>query len=166
MMTDLENPELDLKISRIIKAPPTIVWDAWTDPRKLEQWWVPAPSKVRVVSLDLRPGGAFVTKIDEVGDGTAFTSHINACILDVQPLRRIVFTDTLTAGWRPSEQPFMTGIFSFHEHPEGTQYVACAMHKSPADRKTHADLGFFDGWGTVTEQLARLVETGTYTGSH
>lgn len=52
----------------------------------------------------------------------------------------------------------MTGVFSFAEHPGGTEYVACAMHRSPDDRKRHADLGFFGGWGTVTEQLARLAE--------
>lgn len=158
MMIFVENPDLDLKISRVLKAPPAVVWDAWADPRKLERWWVPAPSKVRVLSLDLTPGGAFVTEIDEAGTGTAFTPHMNACFLDVQPLKRIVFTDTLTAGWRPSAQPFMTGVFSFDEHPGGTEYVAYAMHKSPDDRKMHADLGFFDGWGTVTEQLAQMVE--------
>ncbi len=157
-MTFAENPDLDLKIERVIKAPLAAVWDAWADPRKLEQWWVPAPSKTRVVSLGLRPGGAFVTEIDEAGDGKAFTPHITACFLDVQPMRRIVFTDTLTAGWRPSEQPFMTAVIGFDEHPHGTTYTGYAMHKSPADRKMHADLGFFDGWGTVAAQLARLVE--------
>lgn len=157
-MSFIENPDLDLKISRVIKAPVAAIWDAWTDPRKLEKWWVPAPSTVRVVSLDLKPGGAFVSEFDEAGQGKNYAPHINACFLDVQPLRRIVFTDTLTAGWRPSERPFMTGLFSFEEHADGTHYVARAMHKSPADRKMHDELGFFDGWGTVTEQLARLVE--------
>jgi uncharacterized protein YndB with AHSA1/START domain len=157
-MTFTENPDLDLRVARIIRAPVAKVWDAWADPRKLEQWWVPAPSSVRVTALDLTPGGAFVTEINENGDGS-FVPHMNVCILYVAPLKRIVFTDTMTAGWRPSEQPFMTGVFSFNEHPEGTSYVGYAMHKSPADRKTHADLGFFDGWGTVTAQLARLVES-------
>jgi uncharacterized protein YndB with AHSA1/START domain len=32
------------------------------------------------------------------------------------------------------------------------------MHKSQADRDLHEELGFYDGWGTVTEQLARLAE--------
>ncbi|MBL8578266.1 MAG: SRPBCC family protein [Mesorhizobium sp.] len=156
-MTFSENPDLDLKISRIIRAPVAKVWDAWTDPRKLEQWWVPAPSKARVVALELKPGGAFVTEFDENGDGN-FSVHMNVCVLAVEPLRRIVFTDALTAGWRPSARPFMTGIFSFEEHPEGTNYVGYAMHNSPAERNRHAELGFFDGWGTVADQLAMLVE--------
>ena len=30
--------------------------------------------------------------------------------------------------------------------------------RDPASRARHEQLGFFDGWGTVTEQLAGLVE--------
>jgi uncharacterized protein YndB with AHSA1/START domain len=32
------------------------------------------------------------------------------------------------------------------------------MHRNSADRNRHEELGFYDGWGTVTEQLAKLVE--------
>jgi uncharacterized protein YndB with AHSA1/START domain len=32
------------------------------------------------------------------------------------------------------------------------------MHKDGADRARHEELGFYDGWGTVTAQLAALVE--------
>ena len=68
------NPELDLTISRLIKAPRRLVWSAWTDPASFEQWWVPAPAKCKVVEMDLRPGGAFVTEISE--NGGAFAPHL------------------------------------------------------------------------------------------
>jgi hypothetical protein len=32
------------------------------------------------------------------------------------------------------------------------------MHKDKDTRNTHVELGFYDGWGTVAEQLAKLVE--------
>ena len=32
------------------------------------------------------------------------------------------------------------------------------MHKNNADRNMHEEMGFYDGWGTVIEQLAALVE--------
>jgi hypothetical protein len=32
------------------------------------------------------------------------------------------------------------------------------MHRNGADRNMHEELGFYDGWGTVIEQLAVLVE--------
>ena len=150
------NPALDLTTSRIIKAPRSAVWSAWITPKRLEQWWVPAPAKCKVVALDLQPGGAFVTQLSE--NGGPFGPHLNACFLAVDELKRIVFTDTLTAGWRPSEAPFMTAIITLKDHPKGTEYAAHVMHKNNADRNTHEEMGFHDGWGTVIEQLAALLE--------
>jgi uncharacterized protein YndB with AHSA1/START domain len=157
-MIQPSRPDLDLTISRVIKAPRSAVWRAWTDPASFEQWWIPAPARCKVVDMDLRPGGAFVTQISE--DGGDFLPHMNACFLAIDDLERIVFTDALVGGWRPAEQPFVTAIITLRDHPLGTDYVAHAMHKNDADRKRHEELGFYDGWGTVTEQLARLAEQG------
>lgn len=148
--------DLDLTISRIIKAPRPVIWDAWTNPSSFEQWWVPAPAKCRVREMDLRPGGAFVTEISEGGGD--FAPHMNCCFLAIDDLERIVFTDSLVGGWRPAESPFMTAVVTLKDHPNGTDYVARAMHRNTSDRKTHEEIGFHDGWGTVAEQLAKLVE--------
>jgi uncharacterized protein YndB with AHSA1/START domain len=32
------DPDLDLTISRVIKAPRQAIWNAWADPRNLEKW--------------------------------------------------------------------------------------------------------------------------------
>jgi uncharacterized protein YndB with AHSA1/START domain len=150
------HPDLDLTISRVIKAPRAVIWSAWTDRASFEQWWVPAPAKCKVLDMDLRPGGSFVTRISE--NGGAFIPHMSACFLAIDNLERIVFSDALVGGWRPAEQPFMTAIITLRDHPMGTEYVAHAMHRNSADRNRHEELGFYDGWGTVTEQLAKLVE--------
>ena len=150
------HPDLDLTISRVIKAPRAVIWSAWTDRASFEQWWVPAPAKCKVLDMDLPPGGSFVTRISE--NGGAFIPHMSACFLAIDNLERIVFSDALVGGWRPAEQPFMTAIITLRDHPMGTEYVAHAMHRNSADRNRHEELGFYDGWGTVTEQLAKLVE--------
>jgi uncharacterized protein YndB with AHSA1/START domain len=87
-----------------------------------------------------------------------FAPHLNACFLAVDHRERIVFTNALTGGWRPAEEPFMTAIITLEDHPLGTNYLAHVMHKSNADRDMHEKMGFYDGWGTVAEQLAKLVE--------
>lgn len=150
------DPDLDLTISRLIKAPRSVIWNAWTDPARFEQWWVPAPARCKVVEMDISPGGALVTRISE--DGGPFTPHLDACFLSVDDHRRIVFTNSLVAGWRPAENPFMTAIITLNDHPDGTDYAAHVMHRSKADRNMHEEMGFHDGWGTVIGQLARFVE--------
>ncbi|MFA6115569.1 MAG: SRPBCC family protein [Sphingomonas sp.] len=155
-MTPPFNPDLDLTISRIIKAPRSALWSAWTDPAKFQKWWIPEPARCEVAEMDLAPGGAFVTRISE--DGGAFGPHVSGCFLAVDPQERIVFTNALLGGWRPAENPFMTAIITFKDHPLGTDYSAHVMHRSNADRTMHQNLGFNDGWGTVMGQLAKLVE--------
>jgi uncharacterized protein YndB with AHSA1/START domain len=155
-MTSSPDPDLDLTLSRVVRAPRQAIWSAWTDPASFERWWIPAPARCRVRAMELRPGGAFETLISE--DGGDFKPHLSACFLAVDAGERIVFTNALVGGWRPAEQPFMTAVITLRDHPDGTEYHAHVMHRNAADRNLHAELGFHDGWGTVAGQLAALVE--------
>lgn len=49
----------DFVISRTFDAPRDLVWKMWTEPEHLAQWWGPKGCMVRVVQLDVRPGGMF-----------------------------------------------------------------------------------------------------------
>lgn len=148
--------ETDLEITRLIKAPRSLVWQAWTDPDQFAQCWIPAPARCRVVKMDVRPGGALLTEMSE--DGGAFGPHMDACYLAVEEGRRIVFTNALSGGWRPAASPFMTAIITLDDHGQGTSYRAQVLHKDAETRAWHEEMGFFDGWGTVAAQLAALVE--------
>lgn len=155
----MTSSESILAIDRLIAAPPSAVWDAWSDPAKLEKWWIPAPIACRVVTLDLHPGGGFETQMRE-GSGD-FQPHIDGCFLDVEPERRLVFTTALRAGWQPVD-PWLalTAILTFEARDGGTLYSARVLHRSPEDSRRHEDMGFRDGWGTVLRQLADLLEDG------
>ncbi|MEU7869180.1 SRPBCC domain-containing protein [Dactylosporangium sp. NPDC049140] len=154
------NPDLDLTVNRLIRAPRKSVWSAWTEPGRLEQWWVPAPAQTRVDRLDVRPGGGFVTRLSE--DGVSFVPHLDACFIIVDEFERIVFTNALDSAWRPAvPAPVpMTAEITFGDHPDGTEYNVVVRHGDPAARARHEELGFVDGWGTVTAQLAELAERG------
>jgi uncharacterized protein YndB with AHSA1/START domain len=154
------NPDLDLALERVIRAPRRSVWTAWTEPARIEQWWVPAPAQARVERLDVRPGGGFVTRLSD--DGVTFVPHVNACFIVVDDLERIVFTNAIDSAWRPaSPAPVpMTAEITFGDHPDGTDYRIVVRHGDPAARAHHEKLGFADGWESVTGQLAALVERG------
>lgn len=154
------NPDLDLALERVIRAPRTAVWKAWTDPSTFARWWLPAPTQCRVERLEPRPGGALVTSMSD--DGSAFTPHMDACFLVVEELDRIVFTNALDSAWRPAAPApvAMTAEITLGEHPDGTDYRVVVKHGDPASRARHHELGFAHGWGSVTDQLARVVEGG------
>jgi uncharacterized protein YndB with AHSA1/START domain len=153
------NPDLDLSLERVIRAPRATVWNAWTEPSLLERWWVPAPAVCRVDRLEVRPGGAFVTQFRD--EGLEFGPHLDACFLVVDTLERIVFTNAIDGAWRPANPApvAMTAEITFDDHPDGTDYRIVVRHGDPAARARHEDLGFSMGWGSVTEQLAGLAES-------
>ncbi len=155
------NPDLDLELNRIIRAPRAACWHAWTDPDELRQWFIPAPTVLRVDRLDVRPGGGLVTSLSD--DGTTFEPHMDAVFLVVEEGVRLVWTNAIDSEWRPQQpQPVpLTAEIRFLEHPEGTDYRVLVRHGQPEDRERHAKLGFFEGWGTVTDQLAGHVEQHT-----
>lgn len=153
------NPDLDLTVKRIIRAPRKAVWEAWTDPASLAQWWIPAPMACRVEQLEVRPGGAFVTQMSD--DGGEFVPHLDACFLVVDEFERLVFTNAVDSGWRPANPApiAMTAEVTMLDHADGTDYRIVARHGDPTAKNRHAEMGFADGWGTVAEQLARFTES-------
>ena len=152
------NSALDLTLERVIRAPRAAVWRAWTDASRLERWWLPAPARCRVDRLEARPGGALVTRMSE--DGTVYVLHMDACFVVVEELDRIVFTNAVNSDWRPvrPEPVAMTAEVTLRDHPEGTDYRVVVRHGDPAARDLHERLGFAEGWGTVTAQLAGVAE--------
>lgn len=42
---------------RLLDAPRELVWQVWTDPRHLAQWWGPNGFRTTTSTYDLRPGG-------------------------------------------------------------------------------------------------------------
>ena len=52
-----KNKSNEIRITRIYDAPVKAVWDAWTDPEQVAQWWGPRGFTLTTHSKDLRPGG-------------------------------------------------------------------------------------------------------------
>ena len=101
------DPERDLVLQRVIPVPLAKVWEAWTTPEQLKQWFCPLPWKVVACEVDLRPGGVFGTTMR----GPAGEEHASeGCYLEIVPHKRLVWTDGLGPGFRPAEKAFMTGI--------------------------------------------------------
>ena len=144
-MTD----DTTLTLSRTLPAPRDLVWACWTDPQYVSQWFMPAPHKALSAVIDLRPGGEFTVEMEV--DGNVMKDP--GVILEVVPTRKLVFTDTYAPGWIPKPDPFMTAIIELSDQPEGTRYDVTIRHRSAEAAKQHADMGFYDGWGKVAEQL-------------
>ena len=48
-----------INIEREFAAGLDLVWDAWTKPEILDQWWAPQPFRTKTKSMDFREGGSW-----------------------------------------------------------------------------------------------------------
>ena len=147
----------DLVITRDIAASRESLYRCWTEPALIKQWFCPKPWTVSHAETDVRPGGASLVLM-RGPDGQEFPNP--AVYLEIVPNERIVATDAYTRAWDPSPKPFLTVILTFDDLGGGvTRYTARARHWSAADRETHEKMGFHEGWGVATAQLAELAAT-------
>lgn len=154
-MTDLD-PSTDLSFTRIVAAPRELLWECWTTPDHIRHFFVPKPHRVVSCDIDLRVGGRFNTTFEVEGN----EMQNNGVYLELIANEKLVFTDSYSEGWKPAVDPFLTAIVLFEDGGDGTtKYTAIARHRSPEAREKHEAMGFFDGWGTVVDQLEAYAAT-------
>jgi uncharacterized protein YndB with AHSA1/START domain len=159
-MTFKPDPELDLVLERTVDVPPAFVWDAWTQPEILKQWFCPKPWQTIEAEIDLRPGGLFRT-VMRGPDGEQFTNI--GCFLEIVPVEKLVWTAALGPNYRPQLDieavPFLFSAIITIEATSsgGTKYTATVIHADAASRKKHEEMGFHDGWGAAFDQLVALA---------
>jgi uncharacterized protein YndB with AHSA1/START domain len=146
--------ERELVLTRLIDAPRDKLFRAWTTPELLKQWFAPLPWTTPAAELDVRPGGANLI-VMRGPDGNDMPNR--GVYLEVVKNERLVFTDAYTKAWEPSEKPFMTVILTFADEGGKTRYTARVRHWTVADREAHEKMGFHEGWGLCTDQLAGLA---------
>jgi uncharacterized protein YndB with AHSA1/START domain len=78
----------EIRITRIYDAPVEAVWDAWTDPEQVAQWWGPRGFTITTHSKDLRPGGHW-TYTMHGPDGTDYPNK--TIYYEVEPSRKLLY---------------------------------------------------------------------------
>ncbi|WP_431476220.1 SRPBCC domain-containing protein [Massilia eburnea] len=78
----------EIRIVRTYDAPVQAVWDAWTDPAQVAQWWGPRGFTLTTHSKDLRIGGTWRYTMHGP-DGTDFPNKTTYHV--VEPLRKLVY---------------------------------------------------------------------------
>lgn len=116
--------ERELVVTRTFDAPVRIVYEAWTTPRLLLQWWAPKSFGVRFVSCeaDVRTGGAyrFVMSHPSSEQPMAFFGRY----VEVVPPSRLVWTND-----EGGEGGAVTTV-TFEEQAGGTRVVLHDLYPS------------------------------------
>ncbi|MFL6707839.1 MAG: SRPBCC family protein [Massilia sp.] len=86
--TNESNDVHEIRLVRTYDAPVQAVWDAWTNPAKIAQWWGPRGYSTVSHSQNVRVGGAWRYTMHGP-DGVDWPSKIT--YLEVEPLARLVY---------------------------------------------------------------------------
>ncbi len=148
-----------LVITRIFKAPRTLVWRAFSDPFHLSQWWGPEGFTNPVCELDFRVGGRW-RNVMRGPDGQAYPAEFT--FLEITPPERIVFRNAEPDNapvWQGNPPPSFVRTLTFDEDgPNRTVFTMRAEFASAAEFARAASRGFRQGSEESFDRLSRLLE--------
>jgi len=142
----LTKPSLTLK--RRIKAPPSQVFQAWADPKKLVHWFGPhecLAGSVRA-DMDVRPGGRYRISF-KTEDGERH--EVGGVYREVVPNSRLVFS----WAWHSTPERESRVTVTLAKDGDGT--LLTLHHEQFFDEK--ARHGHERGWTGTLEKLERYL---------
>ncbi|HVY75357.1 MAG TPA: SRPBCC domain-containing protein [Puia sp.] len=150
-----ENSTVNVK--REFDANLELVWDAWTKPEILDQWWAPKPYRTVTKSMDFREGGmwlyAMVSPQDEKhwcrNDYRKIEHQKNFSGLDA-------FCDE--NGKVNADMPRTLWTNTFAENAGTTTVNVVAKYASLADLEKIIAMGFKEGFTMALENLDQYLE--------
>jgi len=142
-----------LRLTRRFAASPERVFDAWTNPSVLHEWWAANPDwEGADAEVDLRPGGAYRLSMRDTGSGAVLT--VAGEYTEVVRPERLAYTWTWEG--EPSEMRGSEGslvVVDFLAEGEGT--LVLLTHSGFADEQIR-DL-HDAGWTACLDNLERRV---------
>jgi uncharacterized protein YndB with AHSA1/START domain len=142
--------EREFVVTRTFDAPARLVYEAWTKPELLKQWWVPKSMGVSLLSCeaDVRVGGGYRFVFGLEGSKTmAFFGKY----LEVTPPSRLVWTNDEGEGGQA------VTTLTFEEKGGKTLLVLHELH--PSKEATDEGIGFGEGLRETFGQLDELLVT-------
>jgi uncharacterized protein YndB with AHSA1/START domain len=146
-------PDRVLVLSRVFDAPPTLVFEAWTQPEHLVRWWGPKDFTLPTCEQDFRVGGAyrFCMRAPDGVDHWVWGEY-----REIVPAARLVFTwHRGDADGKPFNESVVTVTFA--EHDGKTKLTLHqAVFWTVEDRDAHQG-----GWSQCLDRLGAFVEKQT-----
>lgn len=152
--TDHLATEGDIIIVRVLNAPRTMVFRAWTDPVDLAQWWGPYGSSDRVCEVDPFVGGRWKVAMRSP-QGVEHST--DAMIEDLVPSERLMLRMDPTAY--PAGHLRTTVLFE--ELDDLTRLTVRQSFASAEDRDIQLRSGACEHWGQSFDSLEELLIKGS-----
>lgn len=142
----------EILITRTFAAPAARVFDAWTTPEHVRQWWGSDDAPMVECDIDLRVGGAW-RYVTRGTDGTEFAWH--GTYREVERPGRLVSTEVFEGF--PDAEAVNTATLT--EDDGTTTLTVTVLHSSKENRDGHLNSGMEAGMQVVLDRLEDLVRS-------
>ena len=144
----------EIVIMREFDAPRRRVFEAWTDPQQVKQWYGCGESQLVSCEIDLRIGGAYryVLLGPHGGEHTMTGRYLEVVAPD-----RLVYTERYVSEQFESDEAFVT--VTFVERDGRTKLTSTVLHKNAANRDMHLNSGVEKGASLTLDRLEQLLWT-------
>lgn len=150
-ITEQAASAVSLTVRRTIRASSERLFDAWTRPEQLKQWWGPASVECVDAEVDLRVGGRYRIA-NQFPDGKVL--WIAGEFESIERPKRLVYTWRLESVEGPPERVTVT----FEEHGPETEVVVTHERiatETARDRHEQGWFGCLDGLADFVSGPAR-----------
>jgi uncharacterized protein YndB with AHSA1/START domain len=143
----------EIVISRVFDAPCEVVWDAWTDPKQVVQWWGPRGFSTTIHEMDVRPGGTWRHTMHGP-DGTNYPNK--SVFLEVRKHERIVYSNA--GGKEGGRGTNFTATWTFEADGDQTR-VTIRMVFDSAQEREHVvkEYGAIEGGKQTLQRLGEYL---------
>lgn len=146
-----------VNVKREFAANLDLVWEAWTNPEILDQWWAPKPYKTETKSMDFREGGVWLYSM--VGPNNE-RHWCKAEYKTIEHQKNYSYTDNFCDEHGNVGDNFPNSFWTnvFNEHQETTTVNITIKYESLEALEKVIEMGFKEGFTMAMQNLDQYIE--------
>ena len=144
----------EICFTRVFDWPREYIFDAWTDPEQVRQWWGCAEGQVTVCEIDLRVGGAWRCAM-RMPDGLEHT--FKGTYREIDSPARLVYTECYDMEF--CGRPEWLTTISLEDLGGKTKFTNVLLHKTREARDGHLQSGMERGMEHGFDRLDSVIAT-------
>ena len=147
--------DCEMVVSRLIEGPAALVFNAWIQPRQLEQWWGPNSFKNTVHEMDVQEGG--ITRIVMHGpDGVDYPNKF--VYTGIEAAKLLSYTHSDDSDTDNDAATFEVTV-RFEDEREQTRVTMTARFKTSEERdRVVNEYDAVAGANQTLERLAKFLK--------
>jgi len=148
---DEPESEREVTITRVFDAPAPLLFEAYSKPEHIKQWFGPVGWPVTLCEMDFRVGGKF--RFAMTGPSGKQNTPFGGTYREIIQNRKIVYDN----GFETEGAGRMVVTVSFDEQGGQTTLTLHTVFESIAMYRSHMSRGFEQGTNSGLDQLGALV---------